>query len=169
MIYNNLVIDFIQRTKDNLEYIERAHTLEPSAQVYEVTQLINSLLGLIVFPKEQYFHHIPATPLQELVAKGWRVPNVSGNFDQVKNLRQLMQYLRNAIAHSNVEFISDGYQLTGIRLWNCNRGAKNWQVEMDIRDLRELTIKFIDLILADQNLRLFDKRSECQRGRDTDA
>jgi hypothetical protein len=165
MDYQNLVRDFIQRTRKNLEYIEKAHATDPSAEVYEVTQLINSLLGLIVFPKEQYFLHIPETPLEDLAAKGWKIPDVKGNFSKIKNLRQLMQYMRNAVAHSNLEFISDGHKLTGIRLWNCTRGGvKNWQIEMKLTELREITYKFIDLILADQNLRHFEKRAECQKG-----
>jgi hypothetical protein len=165
MDYKNLVRDFIQRTRRNLEFIEKAHATDPLAEVYEVTQLINSLLGLIVFPNEQYFMHIPETTLKDLTAKGWKIPDVKGDFSQVKNLREFMRYMRNAIAHSNLEFISDGYKLSGIRLWNCTRaGVKNWQVEMKLADLREITYKFIDLILADQNLRHFEKRAECQKG-----
>ena len=163
MEYTNLVVDFIQRTRVNLEFIEQAHRNDPSANVYEVTQLINSLLGLIVFPNEQYYINIPETPLSELQEQGWKIPKASGNFKQVQNLRKLMRYMRNAISHSNLEFISNGYELTGIRLWNCNEGNKNWQIEIGLVELREITFRFMNLILNDPNFRHFYKRAECQK------
>lgn len=43
--------DFSNRTMLNLEYIEKSHT---KTNVFEVTQLINSLLGLIIIPVEAY-------------------------------------------------------------------------------------------------------------------
>ena len=163
MIYTNLVRDFIERTRKNLEYIETRVQSDPEAEVYEVTQLVNSLLGLIIFPKEQYFEHIPQDSLEELQKMGWVIPKVSGQFAQVSDLRQLMCYLRNSIAHSNLELISDGYTLTGIRLWNCRDHRKNWEVKMTIRELRDLTYRFIDRILSEINATDFDKRTECQK------
>lgn len=49
MEYSVLVKDFAKRTRHNLEII-RAHK-EQSQEVYDVTQLVNSFLGLIVLPK----------------------------------------------------------------------------------------------------------------------
>jgi len=162
MNYNNLVLDFIDRTQKNLEFIEQAARFEKDSQVFEVTQLINSLLGLIVFPRENYYENIPETPLAELEAQGWKIPAVSGQFEQVKNLRQLMRYLRNAIAHSNLEFDSDGVNLTGIRLWNCSHGKKTWEVRWPLAELRDLTFRFIELLRQEQNQRLFVKATRCQ-------
>jgi len=162
MDYKNLVRDFVIRTRKNLDYIEETVRTDPEAEVYEVTQLVNSMLGMIVFPKERYFEHIPENPLEELQKEGWVIPEVTGNFKQVNNLRQLMRHLRNSIAHSNLEFDSDGHTLTGIRLWNCKDHQKNWEVRMTILELRDLTSRFIDLILSEENTSNFEKRSECQ-------
>lgn len=162
MEYKNLVMDFIERTQKNLEFIEQAARFEEDGQVFEVTQLINSLLGLIVFPRENYYENIPETPLAELETQGWKIPAVSGQFEQVKDLRQLMKYLRNAIAHSNLEFDSDGVNLTGIRLWNCSHGKKTWEVRMSLEELRDLTFRFIELLRHEQNQRWFVKQARCQ-------
>lgn len=43
--------DFAKRTIKNLEYIEKEY---PQGELFEVTQLINSLLGLIIIPVEAY-------------------------------------------------------------------------------------------------------------------
>lgn len=45
----NFLFDFAYRTKTNLEYIEKYYNED---YLYEVTQVINSLLGLIVIPYE---------------------------------------------------------------------------------------------------------------------
>lgn len=147
MIYQNLVIDFIKRTKENLSFIEE-QAEKNETPVYEVTQLINSMLGLLVFPHERFRGGIPPIPLQELEAKGWLVPHVEGEFPQVENLLELIRYLRNAVAHTNLEFISDGHSLTGVRLWNLDRkGEKTWQVRMTTAELRSLVLNFADLLL----------------------
>jgi hypothetical protein len=66
----NEAIEFARRTKINLEFIERAK--DRGERVHEVTQLALSLLGLIVFPKEQLLlDKIDRIPLDDLTAQGW--------------------------------------------------------------------------------------------------
>jgi hypothetical protein len=49
------IIDFARRTRANLEFIESAKRPD----VFEVTQLFNSMLGLLVFPQQSYIDRIP--------------------------------------------------------------------------------------------------------------
>jgi hypothetical protein len=81
MEYKNILADFAERTLANLKQIrcldaaqERDGVSAGERSTYPVTQLINSLLGLIVFPKENYGRHIPTKTLAELVQEGW--PNL---------------------------------------------------------------------------------------------
>lgn len=54
--HERFIIDFAKRTRANLEFIEQA---KPSGdQVFEVTQLVNSLLGLLVFSRERYLREM---------------------------------------------------------------------------------------------------------------
>ncbi|NMC57860.1 MAG: hypothetical protein GYA51_00475 [Candidatus Methanofastidiosa archaeon] len=64
MEYENLVVDFITRTKMNLEFIENQAL--KNNKVFEVTQLINSMLGLLVFPCETYINLIPQKSISVL-------------------------------------------------------------------------------------------------------
>ena len=75
-------------------------------EVYEVTQLINSCLGLLIFPQQEYFDHIPHTPVVELEQEGWPVPKVQPRFEQVSDLNELIRYLRNAISRFNVSSVT---------------------------------------------------------------
>jgi len=160
MEYKNLVTDFIERTQQNLKVIEEINKKD-LLPVYEVTQLINSLLGLLVFPCESYYDQIPEIPLAQLVQKGWIIPRVSGKFQQVENLRELMRYLRNSIAHTNIRFLSDGHELTGITLWNCRNREKNWQVNKTLPELKSLTSQFVDLLLSDNQKTKLSKIEDC--------
>jgi len=154
MEYKDVIRDFALRTKRNLEFIEKEVSIDSTKpEVYEVTQLVNSLLGLIVFPREEYMSRLPETPLAELVDQGWAVPRVVGDYPQVNTLRELIDYIRHAISHFNIEFITNAErEITGIVLWNRKyRGGKPgkiiWKAEMNIEELRKLAFKFIDLII----------------------
>jgi hypothetical protein len=49
--YRDLIVDFAQRTLRNLDHVQ-AQARTGDEGVYPVTQLWNSLLGLIVLPHE---------------------------------------------------------------------------------------------------------------------
>lgn len=143
----DFIVDFAKRTRTNLEFIEQAKNTE----VFEVTQLFNSMLGLLVFPRQSYFDRIPETPLRDLVTNGWPVIKIIRGQTQCETLNQLIRMLRNGISHCNVEFIADeARQLTGLRIWNHERGdrrhGKNWEAELSIQELRSVAFKFIELI-----------------------
>ncbi len=148
MNYDDVVRDFAKRTRKNLRFIEQAQA--EGVEVYEVTQLVNSLLGLLVFPKERYYNRIPELSLQELKESGWPEIQVTGDFKKHKDLRELMRFLRNSIAHCNIEFLADHYyKLHGLRVWNESGGVKNWEAELSFEDLRLIVDKFTVLILKE--------------------
>lgn len=156
MEYKDVIRDFALRTKRNLEFIEKEVSIgNTNADVYETTQLINSLLGLIVFPREEYMSRIRRIPLQELVNDGWAVPRVIGQYPQAKDLRDLIYKLRHAVSHFNLEFISNiESQISGIKVWNCDMNKKHeiiWVAELEIEELRDIAYRFIDLIIKEKD------------------
>jgi len=152
MNYENPVLDFAHRTRKNLEYIESC-SRDADSLVYEFTQLINSLLGLLVFPKEKFWESLPETPLTDLVAKGWPdIKPVQGKLEE-DNLRQLMRALRNGIAHFNLEFMTNKQnELSGVRIWNTrwNKSTKKseitWKAELTTEELKKIVYEFIEMI-----------------------
>jgi hypothetical protein len=145
--YTNLIRDFAERTLKNLELIEDAVKKNPQAELFEVTQLINSMRGLLVFPKERFYDSIPRTPAAELRSQGWPIPVMKGSPPRAEDLRDLVRCLRNGISHCNVEFLSDGHNLTGLRIWNERNGAKEWEAQLDLLELRQIARKFVSLLL----------------------
>jgi hypothetical protein len=149
MMYEDVIRDFARRTKANLAAIDRLRA--DGHEVYEVTQLINSMLGLLVFPQQKFYDQIPETPLEQLRLEGWPVPEVRGRFEQVTDLRQLLRYLRNAIAHFNVKFLGDGDgqgPIRVLRVWNVDprKNVTTWEAELSTDDLRGIAERFIKLL-----------------------
>jgi len=146
MMYKEVIQDFARRTRKNLEVIDQLHA--EGREVYEVTQLVNSTLGLLVFPQQEYVDQIPRTPLDELRRDGWPIPKVTGRFEQVRDLNQLIRYLRNAITHFNIKFIGDGQnEIEVLRVWNEDRGRKTWEAVLSVSDLRGIAERFIEFLL----------------------
>ena len=147
----NLIRDFAERTKVNLALV-RASAKE-GRKGYEVTQLMNSMLGLLVFPREEFYNNIPQLNITEMQESGWPIPRVLNNYRQVVDLNQLVRYLRNGIAHFNLLFTaaSDGH-IDGLIIWNEWNGQKNWEAELKIDELEEITRRFIQLILDEEKM-----------------
>jgi hypothetical protein len=137
-----LVRSFAART---LEYIEKQQNL--GEDVYEVTQLINSLLGLLIFPQQRFIEAIPKTPLLELEAQGWPSIQIIQGQSECKTLYDLVRYLRNGVAHFNIRFAAnqDG-QIQGLQIWNYRHGQRNWEAQLSISQLRMIADVFIDTI-----------------------
>ena len=144
MNYELVVRDFAERTRKNLRTIEDLQA--KGGEAYEVTQLVNSMLGLLVFPREKFIDQIPQTSLSDLEAGGWPIPKVDGVFPQAKDLRELIRYLRNAIAHFNIEFI--GEKIQSVRVWNTRNSTTTWRAEIGLEELRAIAERFTDLLLA---------------------
>lgn len=146
MEYKDLVKDFAKRTRANLALIRTA--AKAGQEAYEVTQLINSMLGLLVFPQQEFHEKIPETKLSDLEKAGWPIPRVLGDYPQVANLKELARYLRNGIAHFNLRFTETGGHVDGLIIWNVPPGGKkNWEAELKIEELEGITDRFAQLLL----------------------
>lgn len=147
-----IVKDFAERTLVNIRIIEE--NVKQGKEAYEVTQLINSLLGLIVFPRERDINQIPEIPLLDLKADGWPCPKfkIFNDRNSVNNLRDLIKFLRNCVAHFNLEFLlSRGNEIDKIHIWNeiSTRQGKKIKVQettITIEELRIIAYKFAKLL-----------------------
>ncbi|PQV63899.1 hypothetical protein B1R32_108110 [Abditibacterium utsteinense] len=145
--HEKLLADFADRTLHNLQLMREIQKTQPEAKAFEVTQLINSLLGLLVFPKERYLDGIPEKTWEQLKAEGWLIPNVRSGCEPPPNLKEFLRLMRNAIAHFNIEFLPDqNNEIAGIRVWNKNRGVKNWEAELNLEQLEDIALRFVNIL-----------------------
>jgi hypothetical protein len=140
--YTDLIADFARRTVQNLDHVQE-QGLRGNAGVFPVTQLWNSLLGLIVLPRERDMGRIPSTPMTQLWSQGW--PRLTTAGTEHGTLHDFVTGLRNAVAHFNVEFIAGSdLEITSVKVWNqkYSRGRptpdKRWEGRITVEELDRL-------------------------------
>lgn len=107
--YDESYLCFAQRTKRNLDFIQQSSGDE-TLKIYEVTQLVNSLLGILLFPRSYMWKHFKSFELDQLNLQDWPdLTNQSPVLDKLSpdNLEQVLREMRNAVAHNDLKFISD--------------------------------------------------------------
>ncbi|MBA4420306.1 MAG: hypothetical protein C0391_04090 [Anaerolinea sp.] len=144
--------DFALRTLENLKTIRQIQKDHPEYKIYEVTLLINSMLGLLVIPKEIFFHRIPRLTLEEMASDGWPIPRAIDGASQTKDLRELITRLRNAITHGNLQFIRDDKgEIESVIAEDFNRynelAGGSWKIHLTLEELETITSKLIGLLL----------------------
>lgn len=168
-MYGVTVRHFAHRTRKNLETIERFSAGEEN-KYFEVTQLINSAVGLVMFPQQEYFDQLPTTALKDLEKVGWPSVAFEHGSSKTSNLRDFVRYIRNSIAHFNVDFRADGGRIAGVYLWNRQNVSEppDWLCYIPIDDLRTIFNKFAGLVErysrdSYKELRVQQIRSEIKR------
>jgi hypothetical protein len=155
MEYSEFIADFARRTLLNLEHVQEEAD-SGNERVYPVTQLWNSLLGLIVLPKERDIERIPDTALRDLRSAGWpQITTTHG--DEHESLREMVRALRNAVAHFNVEFSPghDGEILT-VTVWTEEirdrrpvRDSRGWEGRISVSNLGDLARRIANLYVKE--------------------
>lgn len=105
--------DFVCRTKHNLKLYKEHKQNGTQGFDFEVTQLVNSFLGLIVFIKEEGFQGNQA--LEEFLCDNkpetwdYNYKNKKSKIceNELKIFENYLKHLRNAIAHLNLKPISE--------------------------------------------------------------
>lgn len=155
MEYRELVADFATRTLRNLDLIQARVLLDED--VYPVTQLWNSLLGLIVLPHERELRRIPERPMTELWSEGWPRVTAPESRTEHETLHELLRDLRNAVAHFNVDFeVGLNREITSVTVWTqplgtdrASRSSRRWEGRMTVTELESLARLIADVYLRE--------------------
>lgn len=140
-------LGFADRTKKNLEYVRLAY--ERGKDVHDVTQIVNSLLGLIVFPwAESFDEKVKGTRLDDLEKDGW--PEWKVTLGSCETLGQLIHKLRNGTSHRHLQFSSDSRVANEVEITFWDQKTKSthrhWEARIMASDLRVFCVKFADLL-----------------------
>lgn len=141
------VLDMVTRTLANLDATDRIGA-EVAGEFFEVTQLTNSLLSLVVIPHElKIVDHL--VQLDGLLSGGgikrWRDSDVrfrlaAGESKIPAQLRPFLTGLRNAVAHSSLRYGTDEKgDIVTITFQNRHNDPARtlaWEVEFDLVNLR---------------------------------
>jgi hypothetical protein len=150
-IERNTVWGFNERAQKNLKFINAAWD-KGSTDVHIVTQLITSLLALIVFPyaeiKERDDTVLESYVLDDLTAEGW--PKWKFEIGFCDNLDCLVRHLRNAVSHRRIVFKSDSRDLQSVNIQFRDRlpnsVVDNWGATINAAELQRFVLLFADLL-----------------------
>jgi hypothetical protein len=136
-----------EHTRKNLDHIEAAAAA--GGDVDLVTQLLSSLLGLVVFPWERHFaHHIAEVPIRKLTEDGWPSWHVTRGY--ANTLGQLLRCLRNAGAYGHIQLLCESDSLDGVMIeasdYRAGVASPHWSATISASDLRGFCHKFMDLV-----------------------
>lgn len=154
----DIVFEVARRTIHNLDRVAELGLGQDEAdpRVYEVTHLMNSLLGLIVLPEELWLDCQTDDRLELLYAQGWPRPKFDNNDAGCKTFKKLVELLRHSIAHGNIDFnpadYKTGVRISHVQLWNHLDGNKkkaiNFKVTLAVEELELLARKLAARILV---------------------
>ena len=149
-------IGFALRTRKNLEYVRDA--FDRGDDVHVVTHVVNSLLGIVIVPKERYFEEsFWSINLEELTRRGWpkwdvTIDEPTKKGSKTLTLGDLIRHLRNATAHGRFTFggESDSRHISEVKLIvedapSRNRNP-NWRAEIAGNDLFQFCLMLAEYI-----------------------
>src|SRR6056297_161821 len=107
--YCNLESEFVNRTLHLIDQYYSVLNNYPFDEQFNYTLTINCLLGLIVMPKERVISFVPTDRLTRELLNDIGAPSLEVG-DTINTLRDLIQSLRHAVAHFDIEVISESEQ-----------------------------------------------------------
>ena len=142
-VSRNEAIGIAQRTRKNLRYIRDA--FNRGEDVHVVTQLVTSLLGLIVLPVEEGLqNHVQQVKMDDLYRNCW--PKWKITLGDAETLGDLAWHIRNATAHGHISFSSDCRVLSEVIITVKDRPLRqtefNWEATIGGDELYKFCLRF---------------------------
>ncbi len=128
--YTHFPTNFISRTKENLNMYKGK---------YDVTNLINNCLGLIIIPKQQLNENLPQyTFNQQDKTYGITQNNITLESQSNYSLRNIIRHIRNGLAHGRIEQRTENNKIVGLRIHDKpnDKASENFSIEFSIEEFR---------------------------------
>ena len=155
--YKQQEFDFIDRTK---QIIKQYDNLTPSTgeEKYEVTLLLNCLVGLLILPQQEWFGHLPT---EITTSNDWGIDETeieviknSSLKDEDKTIANIAKHLRNSVAHYRFKVFSDKKEDIGDIEFSDYKGVKKkerektFKAKISVKSLQKFTEKLTDVLMA---------------------
>jgi len=145
--------EFITRTKEIIKQYESVQV--PQKEKYEVTLLINCLVGLLIVPQQKWYKVLPTEIVSE-TEWGIDADNIicckSGKKGERKTIRNVAKHLRNSISHYNFEVQKgNSGKIDNTKFKDFtdeNKTTKTFEIVMSIVSLRKFTEKLTEFVLS---------------------
>lgn len=142
MEYKDFSRDFIKRTKCNLAMYDGK---------YEVTNLVNCCLGLIIIPKETIIDRLSNDAVYENDLsygisktknhiKDGHVPSSDNKF----GLKNIVRHIRNGLSHGRIEQAIEGENIIGLRIFDMYDGSENFSIKFKLEEFKTFALRVAD-------------------------
>jgi len=152
--YRNFEVDFISCSLELIkQYEDHVMPNVPHQSQYEVTLLINCLLGLLVLPKERHLSKIPDTPLTQTPEWGIQpnhIVNAGKNCEGERRmadtitLRQVVTDMRHSVAHILFKPYGDGQQIKDIEL---RTDRSKFKAKLSVTEFKSFVQKLAEAVI----------------------
>jgi hypothetical protein len=134
--FRDIETEFVERTLAVISQYEDLMHKFPEAYRYNHTLLVNCMLGLIVFPKENSLTYLPKDRLDNRLKEQMGIATSEIN-PEITELRALIIALRHSVAHFDIDFISqdDKFLIDEIVFKDRQRGDDYYVVKFKPDDL----------------------------------
>lgn len=137
MQYEKFKRDFIIRTKENLLKITEQNG-------YEVTQLINSSVGMLIVPEQKFYNEIDNSFVNEATLNEINLCIDSKN---KMSLKEIVRHLRNSISHSRIKFENDNGEISKIFFEDSNEKEITFLAEIEVDLYKKFILEFSENIV----------------------
>ena len=135
--------DFLRRTMMNVESYRGK---------YEVTNLINNCLGLIVIPNDHLIDTLPDYTFDpDDNSFGITKDNIRYEHKKDYKLRNIVRHIRNGLSHGLIEQRSQNEEIAGLRIFDRlnRRSPENFSLELSIHELELLAFSLAKVFLGE--------------------
>lgn len=150
---------FAHRVRLNLEAVEAVVSVAP-AKAHRVTQLVLTLLGLIVLPKaSRYLDAAGDATLAALSSQGWPAWHISHDSSRrpdgaADTLGDLLWHLRSTVTSGQIRLTAGDRPFEEVSIYFDQQVAggdiTTWSASITAPDLRVFCLKLADLIARDE-------------------
>jgi len=146
-VYEQFETDFPKRTLKIIEQYERK--LPKGRENYEVTLLVNCMLGLLVLPYQHLTDQIPNMAVDRLPE--WSIESTlirswgRRNQQQAGTLRELVHRLRNGVAHLRIQAEGSEADITHLTFTDNN----GFEARIPVANLRVFVKKLAATIIKE--------------------
>jgi len=146
---------FANRVRLNLEAIDAVVSVAPT-KAHQVTQVVLTLIGLVVLPRENhYMEALGDNNLNALAAQGWPTWTIAHDLSRrpegaADTLADLLWHLRSTIASGQIRMTAGDKPFAEVSIYFDQQVAGGeivtWSASISAPDLRTFCIKLAGLI-----------------------
>jgi hypothetical protein len=141
--------DFIDRTKKIIKQYDEVKL--PKDEKFEVTLLLNCLVGLLILPQQNWFEDLPTSIVTQ---KEWGIKEEHISFikqGETKNVKDIAKHLRNSIAHYHfMAFENKSHDISSIKFEDYDsQKNKTFEAIIPVISIRQFTERLTNTFITE--------------------